>query len=105
MDRVVNEIRKDYFQEFPSHIRRVDCPLLGLSHARNAGLSEAKGELLYFIDDDATAEPDTLDVFWGIFSKHPKAGVIGGHILFNNDEPLPEIWRTGWEKYWSHFRY
>lgn len=99
---VVQTVREDYFQEHPSHIRVVDCPLPGLSQARNAGLSEAKGELLYFIDDDAAAEPNVLEVYGKLFSENPTAGVIGGQIIFQHDDPLPIVWRKGWEKYWSH---
>jgi GT2 family glycosyltransferase len=96
-------VQEAYFQEHPGHIRVIDCPVTGLSQARNAGLSEAKGELVYFIDDDAAAEPNTLEVYADLFSEHPTAGVIGGQILFKHDQPLPRIWREGWEKYWSHF--
>ena len=103
VEEAVQAVEEEYFQDYPSHIRVMDCPLTGLSQARNAGLSEAKGELLYFIDDDAAAEPNTLEVYADLFSEHPTAGVIGGQILFKPDQELPRIWREGWEKYWSHF--
>jgi GT2 family glycosyltransferase len=38
-------------------IRYVTEPVRGYGRARNRGLSEAKGEILYFLDDDCVAEP------------------------------------------------
>ncbi|NQS92056.1 MAG: glycosyltransferase [Chloroflexi bacterium] len=100
---IIEKIKTEYFSGNPAQLRLIDCPILGLSHARNAGLSESKGEILYFIDDDATAEKDTLDLYWKAFSEHPEVGVIGGHILLGPQDPIPVIWRQGWEKYWSQF--
>ena len=100
---VVEKIRKEYFSENPDHLRLIDCPISGLSFARNAGISEAKGEILYFLDDDATAASDTLELYWKAFNEHPNAGVIGGQIILESPESMPLIWKEGWEKYWSQF--
>lgn len=38
------------------NIRYVNEPILGLSHSRNTGVHNARGELVAFIDDDAAAD-------------------------------------------------
>jgi glycosyltransferase involved in cell wall biosynthesis len=50
----------------------------GLSSARNLGAQNARGEIVAFIDDDATAFPDWVEKIVQTFSHHPKAiGVTG----------------------------
>ena len=100
---VVEKIRKESFSENPDHLRLVDCPILGLSFARNAGISEAKGEVLYFLDDDAVAAKNILELYWKAFSEHQDAGVIGGHIILSPPETATHFLQEGWKKYWSHF--
>ncbi len=46
------------------HIRYVAEPRRGYGCARNRGLAEARGEILYFLDDDCVAEPDWAEVLW-----------------------------------------
>jgi O-antigen biosynthesis protein len=101
---LVDNIRKENFGDHPDHIRLIHCPIPGLSHARNAGISEATGEILLFIDDDATAKEDALEQYWKAYSEHPEAGVIGGHILLELPDHLSIPWKDGWKGYWSHFR-
>jgi GT2 family glycosyltransferase len=84
-------------------LRLVMCPFKGLSFARNAGISEARGEVVCFIDDDALAEPDWLEQTWQAFQQFPQAGVVGGKILLCPPEPQPRWFKPGWEALWSHF--
>jgi glucosyl-dolichyl phosphate glucuronosyltransferase len=42
----------------PLAVRYIVEPQLGSSYARNRAIEEARGEYIFFIDDDATAEPD-----------------------------------------------
>ena len=79
------------------------CPTLGLSQARNLGVSEARGEVCCFIDDDAIAEPDWLEQITRAFAAHPGAGVVGGHVFLQTPQPRPKILKTGREQYWSEF--
>jgi len=44
--------------------RYVAEPRRGYGRARNRGLAEARGDVLYFLDDDCVAEPDWAAVLW-----------------------------------------
>jgi GT2 family glycosyltransferase len=44
--------------------RYVPEPRRGYGHARNRGVSEAHGDVIYFLDDDCVPDPDWSDVLW-----------------------------------------
>jgi glucosyl-dolichyl phosphate glucuronosyltransferase len=62
----------------------------GLSGARNSGLAAASGQVLAFLDDDATAHPDWLRRL-GAGYQDPKVLGVGGAI-----EPLWLAGRPAW---------
>ena len=99
----IEELRRQHFADCPDRLRLVVCPLLGLSHARNAGVSEARGEILCFLDDDALASVTWLERIWAAFEGHPDAGIIGGTIRLKVPEPRPSALLPGTESYWSQF--
>jgi glycosyltransferase involved in cell wall biosynthesis len=49
-----------------------------LGSARNTAVETARGDLLAFLDDDASAEPDWLAQVLDVFSAEPEAMVVGG---------------------------
>jgi len=100
---IVAGLRQTDFAGTPGQLRLVVCPFKGLSFARNAGISEACGQVISFLDDDAIAFPDWLEQVWRAFEAHPKAGVVGGTILLKPPEPHPKWLKPGWEYYWSGF--
>jgi glycosyltransferase involved in cell wall biosynthesis len=53
----------------------------GLSHARNAGIREARAPLVAFTDDDVRAQPDWVATIVRAFAEHPEADVVGGRVL------------------------
>ena len=99
----VSELRRAFFAQYPDHLRFVNCPIQGLSHARNAGLSEARGEIVCFIDDDAVACTDWLEQIVAAYEGRPQTAVVGGHIRLQPPEPRPQVLRDGLESYWSQF--
>ena len=46
--------------------RYVAEPRRGYGHARNRGLAEASGNVVYFLDDDCVPDPDWSDVLWNV---------------------------------------
>ena len=52
----------------------------GPNAARNAGLEDAAGELVVFVDDDVDAPPGWLAAYLAGAERHPEADVFGGPI-------------------------
>ena len=102
--RSINQFLDENDIHFSGIVKSVNCPLPGLSHARNAGLSEARGEILVFLDDDSLAASDLLESYLNAYSLHKNVGVIGGHIYVNKPGDLDfKYWNPGWERFWSQF--
>jgi glycosyltransferase involved in cell wall biosynthesis len=72
------------------HIREDD---LGLTPARLRGITEARGELLVFVDDDNLPASDFLEQAAGIHGQYPYLGAFGAGSLEPEFEvqPPPEI--------------
>jgi len=63
----------------------------GLSHARNKGVREAKGEILAFIDDDVMVTRDWLPQINKAFTEY-EATCVGGKVLLREDLRTPDWW-------------
>jgi glycosyltransferase involved in cell wall biosynthesis len=87
-DRVV----KEYALRLP--LRIVVEPKPGLSHARNAGLREARGDYILWTDDDVRVHVDWLTAYERAILKWPGTTVFGGTIIpiFEGGPPL---WLAG----------
>ncbi len=46
--------------------RYIPEPRRGYGYARNRGLAEAQGSIIYFLDDDCVPDPDWSDVLWKV---------------------------------------
>ena len=80
------KFRNDYPRvNFQYHIETQQ----GLSFARNRGISESKGEIIIYIDDDAEALAGFLNEYERVFEEHPDAIAAGGKIIpvFEGKEP------------------
>ena len=55
------EVVEDFCRWYPHRFRYLFEPQQGKSYALNAGIREAKGEILAFMDDDVTVDPRWLD--------------------------------------------
>jgi len=95
--------RDELFGGDALRLRLVQCPVVGLAQARNAGISEARGEIVCFLDDDAIADPDWLEHILAAYRLYPQAGVVGGKIILKKPQPAPRWLLPGWEVYWTHF--
>jgi glycosyltransferase involved in cell wall biosynthesis len=70
-------------------------PQQGLSHARNRGIVESKGDIIAFVDDDETIVEEFVREYVALFDSHPEAMAAGGRIV-------PE-YISGEPKWMSHY--
>jgi len=71
-------------------VRYVFEPQQGVSHARNRGIGEARGQLIAFTEDDALPTSDWLAAILTAFAKW-NADCVGGRILLRW-EAAPPRW-------------
>lgn len=82
------QVVDEWQRQYPNRIRYLLEPRLGLSNARNAGVANAKGEILAFIDDDETAPADWLHNLTASLHGNEWAGA-GGRVLSEWKMPRP----------------
>jgi glucosyl-dolichyl phosphate glucuronosyltransferase len=85
-------IVKDFIAAHPTlPFRYVFEANKGLSFARNRSITEAKAEVITFIDDDAEAVPHFAATILQFMQNHPEAAGCGGRVLPKYSEsPEPE---------------
>jgi len=69
--------------EFIGRLTCVQCIEQNISKSRNIGISQARGEILVFIDDDAAPEPDWLTELIKPFD-NSNVGAVGGFVRGRN---------------------
>lgn len=67
----------------------------GLSYARNRGVKESRGDVLVFVDDDATVFDTYLSSICSFFEKHSEVSACGG--------PIIPVYETEKPKWLSHY--
>jgi GT2 family glycosyltransferase len=85
-------------------IRYVFEPKQGISHARNAGISHAKGEILAFTDDDVIIEKDWLQNI-ADFAKDHDFDAVGGKVLLSFPPQTPQWMKEGQDVFWGPIPY
>jgi GT2 family glycosyltransferase len=53
----------------------------------NAAISQARGQILAFADDDCILPPDWLNKLGGVFERESNIGVVGGQDQLGTNEP------------------
>ena len=77
-----NELCQNFAQEHPNILfKQVLETNQGLGFARNRGITEAKGDIISFIDDDAEVTPQFVDSIINAFKQYPKYNAMGGRVL------------------------
>ena len=74
------EVVEDFCRQHPGRFRYLFEPQPGKSHALNAGIREARGDVLAFMDDDVTVEFSWLKNLTAGLQNGPWVGA-GGRIL------------------------
>lgn len=67
----------------------------GLSYARNRGVKESNGEILVFVDDDATVFEHYLESIDSFFTDYASAMACGG--------PIEPVYESGEPEWLSHY--
>ena len=70
--------------EFPEvrHLRQETN--LGFAGGNNLGAREARGELLMLLNNDTEVSPGWFDALSAVFAAQPRAGLVGGRLLYPN---------------------
>lgn len=61
----------------------------GNSAGRNAAIEVARGEVVFFTDDDCIVRRDVLKEMWRIFSGNSRLGYAGGRVLRFDPQDYP----------------
>jgi len=74
---------------------------LGFLRSCNAAATEARGEFLFFLNDDTEVMPGAIDALLHLLEARPDAGMVGARLLYPDglqQEAGGIIWRdgTGW---------
>ena len=83
---------KEAVSRLKDRVRYVYEETIGLSHARNRGIRESRGEIVAFIDDDARAEKNWLSAIHRAFDGLKDAACVGGKVLLEWAAPRPSWW-------------
>lgn len=91
IDNNSNDSTKKVAEEFRAKlpIRYIFEKQQGLSYARNRAIKECKGDVLFYLDDDAVAQPDWLTSMFRAILNFPEAGFFGGRSLPKWDKGKP----------------
>jgi glycosyltransferase involved in cell wall biosynthesis len=81
-------------QQFPG-VRVVHEPHKGLTHARQRGLIEAKGDLIAYLDADTRMPPTWAATVKKEFAKHPKMVSLSGPFHYYDLPPAKKIIAQG----------
>lgn len=73
----------------------------GLSHARNCGIQQAKGDFLVFLDDDAIPCRDYLARLGEGLKTHPGYAGFGGRIEPVFEDGIRPKWLCRWTLSWA----
>ena len=78
-----------YAADHPELVRVVHKPNGGLSSARNAGIDHARGEFIVFPDPDDWVEPDYVEAFLELQTRHHVDLVCLGHYVDTDAASIP----------------
>lgn len=67
--------------DIDARIRTLRLEGRGVSHARNAGMQQARGEFIAFLDADDVWFPGKLQAQVRYFDRHPEVGVVFGSFI------------------------
>lgn len=75
------EIAEEFVSRYGGYARYIFESKQGLSHARNRGIEEARGEIVAFVDDDVYFDRGWLNAVINAFRDQPDADALGGKSI------------------------
>jgi glycosyltransferase involved in cell wall biosynthesis len=81
-------VAEEFCRRYPNRFRYLFEAQQGKSHALNAGIREARGDIVAFVDDDVTVEPTWLQNLTAPLYESEWAG-SGGRIFLDQDLSPP----------------
>jgi len=73
----------------------------GVNAARNAGIKESRGDIIYFLDDDCKVPTDNwVNKIYESFINFPDACAIGGGYILENKMSLLSIFRNALDNFY-----
>jgi len=93
-DGTEGAVRRFLESHEPCVARYVLEPRQGLTHARNRGVAEARGEVVCFLDDDAIPTPGWLTTVMEAFDD-PGIGCVGGPMVPDYQGQVRPPWLNG----------
>ena len=92
-ENICNRFREDYPQVRFRYFIETNQ---GLSYARNRGVKESRGDILVFVDDDATVFESYLPSINIFFDAYPEVNACGGPIV-----PVYEVEKPKWLSHYT----
>jgi glucosyl-dolichyl phosphate glucuronosyltransferase len=92
------QVVESYVARCQANLRYVFEGKQGISHGRNAGLSNARAPIIAYTDDDVHVAPDWVAAVKRAFDEHPEVDYVGGKVLAKW-ESEPPSWLT--REHWS----
>jgi glycosyltransferase involved in cell wall biosynthesis len=75
------EVVESYIARGHANLRYIFEGKQGLSHGWNAGINDARGEIIAFSDDDVVVARDWVASIKRAFDEHPEVDFVGGKVL------------------------
>ena len=97
----------EFTKRYPGLVKYLFEPRQGVHFARNTAAKLARGDILYFTDDDIIADPNLLTSLVPVFSADPQIASATGLVLPKWEEPPPD-WilkhcQNGWLSLFPEF--
>lgn len=83
------DIARRFVSDAPPIVRYIRQPHGGLSAARNRAVTEGRGDLICFLDDDAEAVPGWLGAIQAGAESHPDVDCFAGRIRLRLESKAP----------------
>jgi len=75
------------------------------SKNRNYGVKKAKGEIIYFLDDDAIVDKNILKIAENFFKKYKEIDIVGGPQLTPKDDKFfAKMFGAAIESFWCSYK-